>query len=157
MSDLLDPRWPHIALYEIACKCRHTNCKYKTREQVLNAIDHRILDVFEIIRAELGGNPIRINSAIRCKWHNKDIGGAKYSPHVPQKLAGGGVRSYALDLSIVGHFSSPKQMRDFIREIYPYIRIGWKRYQSFVHIDMAYKHEPKNKTMKRNWVKGGEW
>jgi len=158
MNIILDPeRWPHIGLYEIACKCRHANCKYKTRDEVLSVIDPGILTAFEHIRELLGGNPIRINSAIRCPWHNQDIGGTKYSPHVPQKLADGSFRSYAIDLSIIGHFSSPKQMRDLIRLYYPDMRIGWMKYQSFVHIDMAYMYPNKNEVMKKNWVRGGEW
>ncbi|GEM_PF-515274 len=154
---LLDPvRWPHIGLHEIACGCSYRGCKFKTRDEVLNAIDPGILDVFEEIREKLGGKPIRINSAVRCKWHQEDVGNSKCSPHVPRKIPGG-KRSYAIDLSIVGHFSSPMQMRDLIRDTYPDIRIGWMGYQSFVHIDMAYKHPNKNSVMRRNWRRGAEW
>jgi hypothetical protein len=161
---LLDPqRWPHIYLYEVACRCRHDDCPYKSREQVMAVIDPNILDVVEVLRADFGGTPLLINSAIRCHRHNIEVNGADFSPHEPQALCKdvspgtGPKRSYGVDISIAGHFNSPRGMRDRIRGIYSDIRIGWMEYQAWCHLDFAFRHPYKNAVMTKHWVRGGEW
>ncbi|MCK9568613.1 D-Ala-D-Ala carboxypeptidase family metallohydrolase [Candidatus Pacearchaeota archaeon] len=160
-NDLLDAkRWPHIYLYEVACRCRYSDCPYKTLEQVLAVIDPDILDVVEYLRAHFGGRPLLITSGVRCQRHNRAEGGAEASPHVPTLLAqiGNDRRSYAVDISIVGYFASPRGMRNEIRKIYPNIRIGWMQYSKWVHLDFAFRHPYKNHPdMVKHWIVAGEW
>jgi hypothetical protein len=66
-------------------------------------------------------------------------------------------RSYAIDVSIIGHFRTPREMRNEARKLDSEIRIGWKTYNSFCHFDFAFNYPHKNEEMKRRWVKGGEW
>ena len=154
MAEYLDEtRWPHIFLYEIACRCRRSDCKYKTLSQVLQTIDFEILDDFEVIRDSMG-HPLQITSGIRCPKHNRAIGGARYSPHVPHDVGGGRKQSYAIDFL---HGTTQSKARDNVRSFFAWIRIGWKRYSNFLHIDRAYKYPKKNATMKKNWRKGVEW
>ncbi|MBN1881070.1 MAG: hypothetical protein JW885_02765 [Deltaproteobacteria bacterium] len=161
MHELLDEsRWPHIYVYEIACRCDNELCPYKTREQIINVIDPRVLDFYERLRAHLGGRPLSINSAIRCSPHNHAVGGVRYSPHMVWKLGtkDGKKQAYAIDVSIIGHFSSPRQMRDEARTLDPDVRIGWKKYNTFCHFDFAFNHPYMvHEEMRRNWVRGGEW
>jgi hypothetical protein len=160
MSELLDgDRWPHVTVGEIACHCTSSLCPYKTREPIIEMIDPRILDFFELFRAHLGGWPIRINSAIRCRPHNEAVGGVLHSPHLVwfTGTKDGKKRAYAIDLSIHGHFKTPKEMRDEARKLDPDIRIGWKKYGTFCHFDYAFDHRDKNPEQALRWVRGGEW
>ena len=172
-------RWPHISLNEVACRCKYADCKYKTVEQVLAAIDTDILDFYEELRATLGNTPLHINSGIRCDRHNKDVGGVKHSPHKvwtysqvakqsaiskffrlePSIAAHHNKISFALDIAIRGHFIFPEQMRDFVRYEMDewFIRIGWMKYNSFCHFDYAFNLADKNKKQEQRWKSGVEW
>lgn len=52
-----------------------------------------IMDQLEIIRAETGNHPIKINSGVRSLWHNSVVGGVTHSYHRVGKAA---------DITIIG-------------------------------------------------------
>ena len=60
----------------------------------------------EVLRARLGGKPLRVVSGVRCDRHNRVIGGAKLSRHITgmagdyahPTLSGEQMRAFALEL-----------------------------------------------------------
>ena len=78
-------RWPHFTPRELMCDCaKHCEGEYFH--------DPKFLDALEKMRGSLG--PIQINSARRCKGHNKAVGGVSNSMHF---------QSIAVDIKIAPH------------------------------------------------------
>jgi zinc D-Ala-D-Ala carboxypeptidase len=83
--DLSGWRWPHFTARELSCGCaRHCHGEYYH--------DPAFLDALEALRGLVG--PLKINSARRCKGHNKAVGGARASMHM---------RTLAADIAIGSH------------------------------------------------------
>lgn len=90
----------HLSLAELGCK---DGTPYPI---LVNGLAAESLGVvFELVRAALGGHPLRINSAYRTPEYNKMVGGAANSQHV----AGN-----AIDLSC----PSDEQFPEFETKIY---------------------------------------
>jgi zinc D-Ala-D-Ala carboxypeptidase len=112
--DATDWRWPHFTPQELACDCnRHCKGEYFH--------DPAFLDALEALRAAVG--PIKINSARRCKGHNKAVGGARSSMHM---------RSLAADISLTGH--DRKALAIAARKA-GFRGIGYGR--TFLHVDLG--------------------
>ncbi|MBR4384373.1 MAG: N-acetylmuramoyl-L-alanine amidase [Selenomonadaceae bacterium] len=61
----------HFHASEFVCPCCGTG-----------TVKPRLIELLEQLRAELGGNPIHINSGYRCPKHNAEVGGVANSQHV---------------------------------------------------------------------------
>ena len=109
---------------ELVCKCG--KCKgipvsLEERVQVL-------VDVLDIIRFYSG--PIIVTSGVRCKSHNKQVGGVSNSKH----LTGEAVDIYAKDINIIGLWDSINYL-----EKKGLITIGYKQLyktKGFIHLDI---------------------
>lgn len=89
------------------------------------------LDAANGLRAYLGV-PIKVNSGCRCVDHNKAIGGATASWHMPRidKVLGRKFfTSFAMDLAV----DNPAEAAYWLKENYPAINVIV--YDSFIHID----------------------
>ena len=100
---------------EFACKC----CRQ-------NLIDHRILDMAQVIRDELGV-PVRVNSGYRCDEHNRRGGGVKGSKHT---------KSLAADLSCK---LGTGTMFEAVKKLHGQGKLPQLdyciKYKTFIHID----------------------
>lgn len=106
-------QWPHFSPKEFACKCCG-NILF-TKEAV------SAWDKIQDFRAEVKV-PVIINSAYRCKDHNKAIGGVKNSMHL---------RGAAFDVKITDALPRHK-IHKAAREAG---FTGFGDYKTFVHID----------------------
>ena len=82
----------------------------------------------EVLRQELGGKSITINSGYRSKEHNKAVGGSSNSQHLFGKAA---------DIVVSGR--TPKVVADTIEILTTLGRMkqgGLKMYGGFVHVDI---------------------
>lgn len=69
--------FPHFRKEEFKCKCGGRYCNgYPVR------VNENLLVLLEKIRKEGGNKSININSGIRCKTHNKNVGGSYKSQHM---------------------------------------------------------------------------
>lgn len=112
--DLTGWRWPHFSARELSCDCRrHCGGEYYH--------DPAFLDALEAMRAEMG--PLTINSARRCKGHNRAVGGSRASMHM---------RTIASDISLKGH-----DRKDLVRAALKagFRGIGYGR--TFLHVDLG--------------------
>lgn len=64
---------------ELKCKCNKKSCNAKD-------IDNNFLNILDNIRQQFG-DPMKINSCLRCKYHNNMIGGSPKSQHLLGKAA----------------------------------------------------------------------
>jgi zinc D-Ala-D-Ala carboxypeptidase len=81
-----DPwHWPHFAATELSCHCGRF-CKGEYFH------DPNFLDALETLRAACG--PLIINSAHRCRTHNRRVGGVSNSLHLTK---------IAVDIALAGH------------------------------------------------------
>ena len=99
---------------EFACKCGTCGLGFEQ-------MDKKLLDLLDDIR-QLAGIPFVITSAMRCKEHNKAVGGSSRSSHM---------RGYAVDIQA-------KTGADRFKIVYAAMRHGIGRIgvkHSFVHID----------------------
>lgn len=104
----------HLKSSELDCKCTYGDCTY-------TMINEQLLIKWMILRARMA-QPLHINSAFRCKRHNKDVGStSKDSRHV---------RGSALDIALVG--GSEKTMISFAEDIFPFVKV----YDTFIHCDV---------------------
>ncbi len=112
--DLTGWRWPHFSARELSCDCRR-HCKGEYYHDVA------FLDALEALRALVG--PIKINSARRCKGHNRAVGGARSSMHM---------RTLAADIAIGTH-----KRGDLARGALKagFRGIGYGR--TFLHVDLG--------------------
>ena len=102
--------------YECRCGCGFS----RMSEITLNAADH--------IREYLD-RPVTVNSGCRCVDHNKKIGGASASWHLPRK--NGDWMGRAMDLDI--HGPDQDKAVELIEKAHP--NISYIRYHPFLHID----------------------
>ena len=105
----------HFSYEEIACPC----C------DLLN-INPMSIKRLDLLRSLLN-QPIKINSACRCKKHNLEVGGALNSSHLFDEDS----PSYAFDISCVGGF-------DKYHLIKKAMEVGFHRigiYDRFIHLD----------------------
>ena len=105
----------HFTLNEFDCKCNNHKCKY-------TLVNEELIVKLEELRYLVGDSPLIINSAYRCKTHNKDVGGAKYSQHVIGN---------AVDIRTPSHLSD-----DEFADIAETIFSGVGRYKGRVHVDV---------------------
>lgn len=61
----------HFNASEFVCPCCGTG-----------TVKPRLIELLEQLRAELGNNPIHVNSGYRCPKHNAEVGGVANSQHV---------------------------------------------------------------------------
>lgn len=104
----------HLNSRELDCQCNYDDCTYT----LLNA---QLLTKWMLFRARMG-QPVHINSAYRCKKHNKDVG--SQSPDSRH------VRGSALDLRLIAN--SEKVMIDIAKQTFPYVKV----YDTFIHVDV---------------------
>lgn len=97
---------------EFACK---DGCGFDT-------VDAKLLEILRRLR-EYYGVPVSINSACRCKEHNKEVGGQPSSQHLKGKAA-----------DIVVKEKDPAEIASKLEEWYP-DTCGIGRYGTFTHID----------------------
>lgn len=92
-----------------------------------------LIAVLELVRYKFG-SPVIVTSAVRCKVHNTNVGGAKRSKHL---------EGTAADIKVKG--VSPKDVYDFLNETFPnYYGLGL--YNTFTHVDV--------RSVKARWGKG---
>lgn len=103
----------HFSKKEFACKCGCGECD----------VDPELVAKLEKFRELCGNKPMHINSAKRCKRHNKAVGGSPNSQHLPGKAAD--VRKI-LGVTI-------DQMAKYAEQA-GFDGIG--KYDSFVHVDV---------------------
>lgn len=78
-------RWPHFSVDELKCDCgKHCHGEYFH--------DPKFLDALTKMRGAIG--VVKINSAHRCKEHNRAVGGVANSMHL---------QSIAVDIKIAPH------------------------------------------------------
>ena len=82
-----------------------------------------MVTILELLRKELGNNPIIITSGYRTPAHNAKVGGAKYSYHM---------RGMAVDIRVNG--ISPKEVAKALDKIVG--NCGIIVYESWVHFDV---------------------
>lgn len=78
----------HFKKSEFACKCGGRYCDGYPAE-----LDKRLVEVLDTIR-EYSGKPVVISSGLRCKNHNKNVGGVGNSYHLSGR---------AVDFTICGY------------------------------------------------------
>ena len=105
----------HFKDYEFACKC---GCGLG-----LNDIDPFALRMLVEARKK-AGVPFNINSAIRCKTHNTNVGGGDNSAHL---------RGHAFDIKIQNSRSAYKVLKALIEV--GFNRIGHNPVKGFFHVD----------------------
>ena len=106
--------------HEFACKCPKSNC-CKTE------VNPTLVVVLELVRARFKA-PVIITSSVRCKEHNKAVGGSERSQHLLGNAADIKVRG--VDPLDVYHFLCNTFPESFGIGLYH----GMQR--SFVHIDV---------------------
>jgi len=74
------------------------------------------------------GVPVKVTSGCRCPSHNKAVGGAPASWHMP-RYKDGEMISWAMDLKV----DSPQEAADWMAVNYPDINVIV--YNTFIHID----------------------
>ena len=104
---------------EYECKC---GCGF-------SRMNENTLEAADAIRAHLD-KPIRVNSGCRCVDHNKNVGGAAASWHLP-RLNNGEWMGTAMDLGIDGD-DQENAVKLLEKE---HKTISYIRYNSFLHID----------------------
>lgn len=100
-------------------KPKETECKCGCGT---NNISKELMDMMDAVR-EIAGFPLVINSAVRCKAHNKKVGGVDNSAHV---------RGYAVDIRAQTSTEKFKIVKALIAV--GFVRIGV--YSSFIHADI---------------------
>lgn len=101
----------HFTLAEFACPCCG-DCK----------IYKELVVKLELLRAELGGRPVHINSGWRCPEHNARVGGVSNSQHLLGKAA---------DIVVPG--VSPEKVAEGAEKV-GFNGIGI--YKNFTHVDI---------------------
>ena len=78
-EDITGTFWDEIEYFthdEFKCKCGGKYCKGYPNEP-----DERIVRIADAIRKRIG-KPITVNSGLRCKTHNANVGGVSNSQHL---------------------------------------------------------------------------
>lgn len=102
---------------EFSCKC---GCGS-------DSVTPTILLLCQLVR-DISGNPVTITSGVRCSDHNKNVGGAEKSQHVPD-IDGFG---HAVDVQVDG--VSPSKVYELLDGLFPNT-LGLGLYDNWVHID----------------------
>lgn len=97
---------------EFDCKCK---CGIKIK------IDTRLITALQEIR-DFCGEPVYINSGLRCPAHNKAVGGSPHSKHMSGEAA---------DIRITG--ADSKTLAYIIRKLCPDMQVYV--YPTFCHIE----------------------
>ena len=84
----------HFHKSEFACKCGGKYCDGFPTE-----ISRRIVEVMDTIR-EYTGKPVVVSSGVRCKNHNKSVGGVGNSYHLTGRAADFAVYGYSAQTTI---------------------------------------------------------
>lgn len=100
--------------HEFQCHC---GCGFDT-------VDAELLKVLEIVRAHFKNRPVKINSACRCRKHNRKVGGKANSKHL-----------YGIAADIVVKGVSPAKVYDFLDKLYS-DTYGLGKYKKFTHVDV---------------------
>tara|TARA_R110000764_G_scaffold175862_2_gene262160 strand:+ start:205 stop:570 length:366 start_codon:yes stop_codon:yes gene_type:complete len=112
MGDLTE----HFSRKEFACQC---GCGS-------DQVSQELVSKLEMTRM-MYGKPMKISSGIRCKTHNKNVGGVDDSEHV------GGL---AADIAVNGGFERD-QLVGFLRSHFQRMGIS----KRFIHVDVADKKD----------------
>lgn len=84
----------HFQKSEFACKCGGRYCDGHPAE-----MEKRVVEVLDTIR-EYTGKPVVISSGLRCKTHNKNVGGVRNSFHMAGRAADFTVCGYSAQTTI---------------------------------------------------------
>lgn len=84
----------HFNKNEFACKCGGRYCGGFPVE-----ISRRVVGVLDTIR-EYAGKPVVVSSGVRCKNHNKSVGGVENSYHLKGRAADFSVCGYSAQTTI---------------------------------------------------------
>ena len=84
----------HFNKNEFACKCGGRYCGGFPVE-----ISRRVVGVLDTIR-EYAGKPVVVSSGVRCKNHNKSVGGVENSYHLKGRAADFTVCGYSAQTTI---------------------------------------------------------
>lgn len=84
----------HFNKNEFACKCGGRYCGGFPVE-----ISRRVVGVLDTIR-EYTGKPVVVSSGVRCKNHNKSVGGVENSYHLKGRAADFSVCGYSAQTTI---------------------------------------------------------
>ena len=106
---------------EFECKC---GCEMP--EDILENIKY-LAQHLQRLRDKFNA-PIKINSAYRCEYHNKAIGGSENSQHL---------KGYASDIVVKG--KTPLEVYDFIDKLQKLNMLklgGLGKYETFTHFDI---------------------
>lgn len=106
----------HFNSLEFDCSCEAPEC-------TITKISKELVQMLEHVREHFGV-PIHINSAFRCKTHNKSVGGAAHSRHIFGDAA---------DIVVAGVPAS--EVYDFADKLIDQSG-GVGRYPTFTHIDV---------------------
>ena len=108
----------HFNLREFSCKCSR-KCKYKG----VTPVSSELVAVLELLR-ERAKCPIKINCALRCPTHNRDVGGAMHSQHL-----------YGTAADVRCDHLKPIDMYRFLDKLFPNT-YGLGLYDTFLHVDV---------------------
>lgn len=107
----------HFKRSEFACKCgKHCN-GYPVEP------DEQLVKLLENIREHFNA-PVTINSGVRCKTHNANVGGASASQHM---------KGTAADITVKG--IAPAKVAAYAETLLPGTG-GIGRYNTFTHVDV---------------------
>ncbi len=87
-----------------------------------------LCEALELLRAEMGGQPIRVISGYRSEAYNVAVSGAKESQHLQGRAA-----------DIVVHGVDPRRVQAVVASLYQAGRLkigGLGRYEGFTHVDV---------------------
>lgn len=75
----LEPKSPNFSFEEFFTRDAQYN-RFPPPKKYWGNIQ-KVMNTLEVIRAELGGEPLSISSGYRSEWHNKAVGGVPNSYH----------------------------------------------------------------------------
>lgn len=119
VTEVTDDHWGNIKYFrkaEFACKCG--KCGGFPVD-----VDHQLVELLDVARDHFGV-PIYINSGIRCKTHNKAVGGASQSRHC--------LYGDAADIAVSG--IAPRTVYNFFETLLPNSG-GLGLYNWGIHVD----------------------
>lgn len=105
---------------EFRCKCGRRNCNAAPVDMTLVSALQKLRDYI--------GVPLYINSACRCVWHNRRVGGKYNSQHLCGRAAD--IRCDEL---------TPKELAKCAEMIPEFDKGGIGTYDTFVHVDVRGK------------------
>lgn len=112
--ELMFYKYPNFKKREF--KCPKSCSGYPVR------MDEKVIRLMQNIRNHFG-SPITVTSGMRCKTHNKNVGGIKNSEHLKGK---------AVDFKVRG--VSPRKVQDYAYSLNQIGGTGY--YNTFTHVDV---------------------